>query len=225
MGLKRNESEYLNKRFGSLVITENLGIRKQIHWVFAECDCGSIKPYRANDIMFGGSTNCGCKRRKYLVNKNTTHGLSRSPLYAVWQGIKDRCYREGHKAYHRYGGRGITVCDEWLNDFECFSNWALQNGWQKGLEIDRENNDGNYSPDNCRVVTMLVNRRNTSKTIYLEYNGERRPQSEWAEIMGISYDVLSDRVKDLGWSVDKALTTPLDDRVKRGRLKKQIQAK
>ena len=95
--------------------------------------------------------------------KKTKHGLSRHRLYGVWRGMKLRCYNEKHEGYKNYGGRGIQVCDEWKSDFASFYEFCISKGWQKGLEIDRINNDGDYKPDNCRFVTPKENNQNKGR--------------------------------------------------------------
>lgn len=207
---KQPASEFLGTKYSHFTIVKDMGIKKGGRFVLALCDCGIEKQVRLADIKCGSSTNCGCIRRKKMSEINTSHGLSTDPLYSVWQGIKDRCYRKTNEKYDRYGGRGIVVCEEWKNDFKAFYDWAMEKGWRQGLEIDRENNDGIYSPVNCRVTTVIVNRRNTSSNRMLEYNGEKKCLSEWAEIIGISQDTLKDRVGKLKWSVEKALSTPLN---------------
>jgi hypothetical protein len=105
---------------------------------------------------------CGCHRTP------GTHGLTRGgkrdPLFEVWNGIKSRCGNPNHSSYARYGGRGITVCEEWLADPNLFYAWALSNGWKQGMEVDRRENDGSYCPGNCRVVTHVVNCRNRASS-------------------------------------------------------------
>ena len=93
-----------------------------------------------------------------------THGLRAHPLCSVWSDMKTRCYNSNQKSYKHYGGRGIIVCEEWTGDFKCFYDWAIKNGYKKGLQIDRINNDGNYEPDNCRFVTTAENCRNSRQT-------------------------------------------------------------
>lgn len=96
-----------------------------------------------------------------LARKNfTTHGLSKHPLYSVYRNMINRCENEKTPRYKDYGGRGITVCEEWRNDFIAFYDWCMANGWRKGLQIDRKMNDGNYTPQNCRIVTATINNRN-----------------------------------------------------------------
>lgn len=121
-------------------------------------------------------------------------------LYKVWYGIKTRCYNENASNYHNYGGRGITMCDEWLNDYDVFKEWALEHGYdysksRSEQQIDRKDNDGNYCPENCRIVTQKENARNTRLNKPLTYNGETHTMGEWAEMLNISYVMLKSRVE------------------------------
>lgn len=137
------------------------------------------------------------------------HGLKRHPLYDVWGKIKERCFKKTAKDYKHYGGRGITVCEVWINDFLAFYNWAIDAGWKKGLEIDRVENDGPYCPDNCRFVTRSQNMRNTRRNNMVTYRGETKALIEWAEITGINRYTLFGRIFKYGWAVDLAMETPV----------------
>ena len=119
--------------------------------------CGTNFKANTNDINRGDTKSCGCK--KFL---SQPHNLSNTKLYVVWGHIKSRTLNPKHKSYNDYGGRGITICDEWKNDFMSFYNWAILNGYEenKGLSIDRIDNDGNYEPSNCRWTTRTIQSRN-----------------------------------------------------------------
>lgn len=129
-----------------------------------KCFCGNEFETHINRLKSGHASSCGCFRSFTSKENNSTHGLSKHPLYKVREGMKARCLVITHHAYARYGGRGIKICDEWLNDFKAFYDWAIANGYEQGLQIDRINNDGNYEPSNCRFVTPKVNIRNQSTT-------------------------------------------------------------
>ena len=146
-------------------------------------------------ILFGGK------------HMKTKHGMSRTPLYNVWRNIHQKCMNPNSPQYKYYGGRGICVCDEWKSDFTIFYNWAHSNGYHDGLTIDRIDNNGNYTPDNCRWVTMKEQSINKRNTVMLEYNGITKSIKEWSDEFGFKREVLRSRLKH-GWSVKDALTMP-----------------
>ena len=144
------------------------------------------------------------------------HGLSNSRLYRIYNNIKSRCYKEYAKEYENYGGRGIKMCDEWIgeNGFSNFSKWSFEHGYSDELTIDRIDNNGNYCPENRRWVTCLIQNNNSRHVRFIEYNGYKKSISEWSRVAGISRDSLVKRLK-MGWSIDKALNTPIDKRYSR----------
>lgn len=143
------------------------------------------------------------------------HGMSNSRLYRAWDSMKARCYRKTTAPFKKYGGRGITVCDEWRNSFQAFCEWAMAHGYEDGLSLDRIDVNGNYEPSNCRWVSMKEQENNRSNNVKLEYNGESRTIAEWSEILGIRWDVLYHRVQR-GWSTERILATPKRQYKKKG---------
>lgn len=129
-------------------------------------------------------------------------------LRNAWYGMMRRCYTDERPDYHHYREFGITICDEWLNNFDSFALWSLNNGMEEHLTLDRIDNNEGYSPDNCRWVSKKIQNNNTSVNRTLTFRGEEKTLSEWADTMGLNYDVLWARIK-AGWSVERALTTPL----------------
>jgi hypothetical protein len=178
----------VGKTFNRLTILEDLGVRAKSRYAKARCICGEVIQTRYNSIKSGHTTSCGCYNRDVLrLQKNgLIHGLTRTPLYSVWAGMKRRCYNPNDKFYSEYGGRGITVCDAWLHSPEVFVAWGQSNGYSKGLHIDRIDNDKGYSPDNCRFVTPTVNVRNRRVVPLYEYNGESKSLAEWGEMYGFT---------------------------------------
>ena len=133
------------------------------------------------------------------------HGKSNTRLFRIWSHIKDRCDNPNNDAYKNYCKIGVTICNEWKNDFMSFYNWAMSNGYKDNLTIDRIENNGNYQPNNCRWITIKQQHRNTRRNIFLNYNGENRCVSEWSEILGINETTLRSRLRK-GWSIDRALS-------------------
>ena len=135
-------------------------------------------------------------------------------LYSIWHNMKTRCYTPGSSKYKYYGGRGITVCDEWRNNFPAFYKWAIENGYREDLTIDRKNVNGNYDPSNCQWVDRVHQNNNTRKNHYIVFNGETRTAAEWARKYGISRNLLNVRVRR-GWPIEEALFLPAGKRRKK----------
>ena len=205
----------VGRRHGRWIVLADLGtfpdcgtIKRK---VTVKCDCGTVRDSFYAFIKSGVSKSCGCFRKEkaaaLIANRVHKHNLSKHPLYQIWRGMKCRCYNETDKAYIDYGGRGITVCDEWRNDFKSFYNWAIENGWKKGLINDRSDNDKGYSPDNCRFVNDGVSMRNTRRNVNITYNGVTKCITDWANDIGISVTSVQKRLKIWG-DLEKVLTTP-----------------
>lgn len=137
--------------------------------------------------------------------KEKKHGLTGTPLYYVWVTMRQRCYNPNDRHYKWYGAKGVKVCEEWEKDVTAFYYWAISNGYRKGLTLDRINVDGDYSPENCRFITMSEQQRNKSSNKRIEYNGEIMSVQEWAEKLNIKPSTLRARFNK-GWSIERALT-------------------
>lgn len=194
------------------------GADGKLRWhIRTRCECGVEKAMLCQNAY--KAVSCGCMTAEICVEVHTTHGGSRSRLYKVWKGMHSRCYHESHKKFKDYGGRGITVCESWLKDFAVFREWAMVNGWTPELEIDRRDNDGNYCPENCRIVTHTVNNWNKRTSVFGEAFGETKCLAEWAHDPRcvVSYGTIQSRLK-YGWALEAALKTPVLDRESCGRL-------
>jgi hypothetical protein len=145
---------------------------------------------------------CGCLRK---AGSHRTHNLSDTRLYRIWGNIKSRCYNTNIRQYKDYGARGITVCNEWLNSFEVFYEWAMANGYSEELTIDRIDVNGNYEPSNCRWITMKEQSKNRTDNHHLTHNGETKTIAEWSEITGIHRATIESRLK-AGLTIEQALT-------------------
>lgn len=146
----------------------------------------------------------------YFEKTKINHGLSHCKLYSVWNTMRHRCYNEKNKKYKIYGARGITVCDEWKNNYIAFREWALSHGYAEGLTLDRKNVEGNYCPENCRWVTQKIQQRNRRNNRLIEYKGQRKLLLEWCEEFNLPFKTVQARLRVLKWSIDKALNTPIE---------------
>lgn len=155
------------------------------------CKCGKIKEVNINTVIKGKSKGCkNCQRNNTDV-PNEAH----KKLHKAWYRAYSRCYQESNPSYEHYKSRGITMCDEWLNDPESFIVWAYNNGWNPDLSLDRIDNDGPYSPENCRWATNKQQMRNTSSNILFEHNGKVKCMMEWCEIVGIPHYLACNRYR------------------------------
>lgn len=198
------------KRFHRLKVIEYIGTDKRNEAIWkCECECGKIINVRSYPLKSGHTKSCGCwKIDEARENPHkSTHGMSNDRLYIIWCNMKARCYNKNNPKYDDYGGRGITVCKEWLDDFMNFYNWAMENGYSKELEIDRKDNNGNYEPSNCRWTNRITQMNNTRNNMLLSFMGETKTIHQWAEEYKIEFSCLRWRI-DNGWSVEKALKTP-----------------
>lgn len=123
------------------------------------------------------------------------HGKRHTRLYSILDKIKQRCYNKNHTAYKNYGGRGVKVCNEWLNDFMTFYDWSMNHGYKDTLTIDRIDVNGNYEPDNCRWVDRKTQANNRRNNVYLTYNGKTQTMKEWSRELGVKYKTIFYRHK------------------------------
>lgn len=170
--------------------------------VKCKCHCGALFTTYWNNLRSGQVKSCGCVK-KYLG----THGLHKHPLYFVRDSMIARCYRESSRAYKNYGAKGVRVCKEWLDDFMSFYNWAINNGWKRDLQIDKDikGNGFLYSPENCCFVTAKENMRNRTNSIYVDINGKKMSVLDISIKYGIPYTCVYQRLKR-GISGEKLLS-------------------
>ena len=194
-------------------IAEHGGHGKTLTWKCL-CDCGK-EVYVTGKLLrrSDGTKSCGCLKRDVSTQtgkRNLKHGQSNSKLYNVWSSMKKRCNEKNHKSYYRYGGRGITYCSEW-EDFNNFMGWALKNGYKENLTLDRIDNDKGYYPENCRWATPKEQSRNRHTNKFLTYKGNTKTIAEWEEILGTKKGTIASRIRH-GWSIEKAIETPVKKR-------------
>ena len=195
------------QRFGRLTTIKIVGHNAEGNIWLCKCDCGNEA--KVNAYNLGRQTNsCGCLRRKIAKERHTTHGKTHTRLFTIWVGMRHRCRNATLPEYPKYGGRGIKVCDEWNESFEAFEEWAIRNGYDDSLTIDRVDVNGNYEPNNCRWITHFDQQSNKRNNVNLTFNGETHTVAEWARLLDVSYSALIQRVH-YGWDAERTLTTPI----------------
>lgn len=172
---------------------------------FYRCKCGKEIECFISAVKEGKKTSCGCKHRVSNIN-NIIHGLSSHPLYGVWNTMKQRCYNKRNKTYPFYGAIGVRVCSEWYDDFKVFYDWAINNGWKVGLELDKDIKPKEakveallYSPEWCQFVTNKENGSAKRSNVYIEYKGKRQTIMQWSQELGIDRHTITRRLK-IGFS-------------------------
>jgi hypothetical protein len=211
--------DLLGQTFGRLTVLKSLGTDKHSKSVWlCSCSCGNKTKVSGGQLVSGGTKSCGCQKRERIIKQSTKHGNAKrknqSPEYRAWCSLKSRCFNPAAINYHSYGGRGIKVCDRWLHSFENFLA-DMGNKPSKHHTIDRINNDGDYSPDNCRWTTKFEQDANKSNNLLITCNGETHPAFVWAKLTGINRQTIISRINQLNWSAEKALTTPVKSRKSR----------
>lgn len=180
---------------------------RYVQWL-CKCDCGNERTVRACTLRSGDTQSCGCIAKEILIKRNTTHNKYHSRLHSIWSNMKNRCSNPNSKRYKDYGGRGITVCEEWKENFENFYSWAVQNGYEKELTLDRVDINKGYNQENCRWATYQTQANNTRTNKYITYNEEVHTLAEWCRILEKPYSTMHDRLKS-GWSIEDTFTKPI----------------
>lgn len=180
-----------------------------------QCECGNHLTVTLCNLRTGNTSSCGCLRRdtcRIQGKLAATHNMSHTPAYRSWHSMQQRCTDPRKHNYHRYGGRGISVCQRWMDSFEAF----LEDMGEKpaGLTIERIDNDKGYSKSNCRWATAKEQARNRQNSVFVTYQGETLCLGEWAERTGIALSTLHKRFR-LGWSAERAFTTPVNVNMRR----------
>lgn len=185
----------INKKFGRLTVVDLAYIKNQSTFWSCLCDCGKVVIKKASYLTTGDTRSCGCLKSEELSKRNSKHNLYKHPIYNVWKNMKNRCYRINNKQYSNYGGRGITVCEEWKKDFLSFFTWANENGYKNNLTIDRIDVDGNYCPENCRFIPLSEQQKNKRNTIIIEYMNMKYTISEFSQLTSKSYDSIYRKIQ------------------------------
>lgn len=202
-GCIHRAKDLTGKKFGKLTVVKKVERKNRSNQWLCKCDCGKEVVCYQYNLERGTSTSCGCLRSYYAKKTRSCHGESTGKFYKKWSSIKTRCYNKNTPCYKNYGGRGIKMCDEWL-DFWNFREWAYKNGYSEGLTLERIDVNGNYEPSNCKWIPMkeqAINKRNNS---FIEYGGKRQTLSQWSKELGVGKEVLSYRYR-AGWAPEECL--------------------
>lgn len=216
----KEKNSLVGNKYGRLTVLERVPQEqfnnRKVHYKCL-CECGNTTITRKDSLLNGHTQSCGCKVDEYLKNGGAMkkHGLYKERVYTLWHKVKDRCINPNCKEYHNYGGRGITMCDEWLNDPKAFANWCYANGYDKDAPkgqctLDRIDVSKGYEPSNCRFITNKEQQNNRRNSSYIVFNGEKLTVSQWSERLGISRSIVRYHCfikgKSIQYLIDKKTT-------------------
>lgn len=209
----------IERKFGRLTVIKRLpNIGQYIQWLCL-CDCGTTKIIRGSNLTSGHTKSCGCLQWETRIKIGTLnykhgHANKNSRTHMIWQSMIQRCNNKNNKKYKNYGGRGITVCDRWLDKKNGFINFYKDVGEiPEGLTLDRSDNNkliNGYSPGNCKLSTTKEQNRNTRRNIMIPSNGQDICLTDYCKIKNLNYGTILHRINKLGWSIEKAVTTPIN---------------
>ena len=216
-----NVNDIVGLRFGRLTVVSYSHKTKRKtrkgfdHYYNCKCDCDNNCLVERSSLKFGNTKSCGCVKTEKLIKRNSEtaryNGESRSKyarLLRIHRSMCRRCYNESDESYMHYGGRGIKVCDEWLNDYFSFRNWSINNGYSDNLSIDRIDVNGNYEPSNCRWATDKEQGNNKRNNKMIEYKGEVKTLSEWCDELDIEYFRTKARLNTCHMTPEQAFELP-----------------
>jgi len=213
---KNNNPELIGQKFGRLTVV-GFSLKKTSsahawHWD-CKCDCGNmVYGVRPRAVRNGETQSCGCLKeestKEHFIGKRKTHGMTETRLYGIWSKMKRRCGNSADPAFVNYGARGITVCDKWHNNFQAFYNWAMENGYNDTLSIERKDVNKGYSPDNCCWIPLEKQAENKRNVRTVVVDGEKMPLKTACEKMGLPYKAVHLRITRQGMSIEDALAKP-----------------
>ena len=196
------------QKFNCLAVIEHAGRNHAgKHIYLCKCDCGKTVILRGEDVKSGNTKSCGCLRRQMTIDKNYKHGYAHTPMYNVWLGIKERCLNPNNSSYKNYGGRGITICDDWM-DYKNFHR-DMAPTYKTGLTLERIDNEKGYCEDNCIWADRNVQGNNKRNNHFIRFKGEVGTISQMARKYDLHPSIVQGRLYK-GWSVKKALLTPVN---------------
>ena len=206
----KTKKEEVGHKFGDWTVVDDTAVKKGKYshpYLLCVCKCGVKKVVSRQNLRRKSSVKCRTCSNIGIV---TTHGLTNTLLYQIWSAIKQRVGNPKNPSYCNYGGRGVGICKDWKDNFQSFYDWCMDNGYKKGLEIDRINNNGDYEPLNCRFITRKDNNKNKRSNRLLTAFGETKCLVDWADDIRclVKKGTLSRRINTMKWTHEKSITTP-----------------
>lgn len=202
------------QKFGRLTALSYTHTKGYAVWTCI-CECGKTTSVISTHLITGHTKSCGCLIKENYIKATpasikacTKHKECKTRIYSIFHRMKGRCYNKNNKDYKDYGGRGIIICNEWLNDYTVFRKWAMENGYKENLTIDRIDVNGNYEPSNCRWATNQIQQLNKRNNRLVTINGETKSILTWARIYNLNLGTLYNRLTK-GINVIDAITTPV----------------
>lgn len=199
--------DLIGQRFGRLVVVSEAGTRRNktghtYRTWNCLCDCGNYKAFTTGILRAGNAISCGCYKKEYVARKSTKHGRCHTRLYRIFSQMKDRCYNSKAWAYQFYGAKGVKIYKEWLDNFDTFFDWAMANGYQDHLTIERKDVNGDYSPDNCTWIPRAEQVKNRTMTHFVTYQGQKMPLTDLGKLVGIDRHTISKYEKKYNYDYD-----------------------
>lgn len=215
--MARTRENLVGKKIGRWTVIEETEAFRQPsghlrYKYLCRCDCGTEHIINGQTLQSGRALSCGCLTKELNASRMTTHGMYKTRIYKIWEGMKSRCDNPHNDRYKNYGGRGIDICDSWRKDFLNFYEWAINNGYKDNLTIDRIDVNGDYEPNNCKWSTPKEQANNRTNNRNITYDGKTLTLSQWADLLGINSYVLYHRIVSRKWTIERALTTPVKER-------------
>ena len=202
-------STVVNERHGKLTVLSLAGKNKFGHMtVKCKCDCGNIIISEATRVVHDKTLSCGCLQKEIASSNNRVHGMTNTRLHRIWSAMISRCENPKNNRYYAYGAKGISVCDEWRNDFLSFYDWAIHNGYTDELSIDRIDNSIGYCTSNCRWSTKIQQANNKTTNRFITYCGQTKTVKQWSQYFGFDYKYFHEKLKECNWNIEKLLEIP-----------------
>lgn len=195
------------QRFGRLTALKfnNINPKNRCAVWLCKCDCGNTLLIDSSRLTSGNTKSCGCIKKELNKTRAIKHGYYNNRLYKIWYDMKRRCYNKNRKSYRYYGAKGIKICNEWLNDFSNFYNWAMNNGYNDTLTIERIDYNGNYCPKNCKWISLGEQAQNTSHNHFITFKNKTMTITQWSKELGINRKTIRERLNK-GWKIENVLS-------------------